>query len=249
MIEDDDLPVLTQILRTGTSGAATTPAANESPIVVEPDPVPHLEETLMADQLVIGNEPHRSVEAYLALSFDENALDPRAHAPNTLPRPEPHADHGHDSFQLPQDHDSHGAPASNTAFQEPHYTATQAQRHDAAADTGDLDASVDPHASAHSATTNASSVEPKEDPAMFAGQVRDAVLEVLSARIETELDARIAQAIHAEVETALAQLQENLRNHLTAALHDVVGRAVDEEMARRRMPHVDDPSPGPDGHG
>ena len=71
-----------------------------------------------------------------------------------------------------------------------------------------------------------------EDPAVFAARVRDAVLENLSARIDTELDARIAQAIHAEVETALAQLQGSLRAQLSEALKDVVGRAVDEEIAR-----------------
>jgi hypothetical protein len=71
-----------------------------------------------------------------------------------------------------------------------------------------------------------------EDPAAFAAQVRDAVLENVSGRIDTELDARIAQAIHAEVETALARLQGSLRAQLSEAFKDVVGRAVDEEIAR-----------------
>jgi len=66
----------------------------------------------------------------------------------------------------------------------------------------------------------------------LAVRVRDAVLAGLSTRIDTELDARIAQVMHAELETALAQLQGNLRSHLTDALRDLVARAVDEQIAR-----------------
>ena len=67
---------------------------------------------------------------------------------------------------------------------------------------------------------------------MWLARVRESVLDDLSTRIDTELDARIAQAMHAEVETAIAQLQVHLRDHLTLALRDVVARAVDDAIAR-----------------
>ena len=57
--------------------------------------------------------------------------------------------------------------------------------------------------------------------ASITSSVRDSVLVALQTRIDTELDARIAQALHREVETAIAQLQDKLRDGLTEALRDV----------------------------
>ena len=55
MIDDDDLPVLTQILRTGRSGAHALPAAMpEAMTAIDGRPV---DRTLVADQLVIGTDP------------------------------------------------------------------------------------------------------------------------------------------------------------------------------------------------
>ena len=68
--------------------------------------------------------------------------------------------------------------------------------------------------------------------ATFALRVRDSVLQQLSGRIDTELDARIAQTLHAELETALAHLQNTLRIELAEALRDVVGHAVDDAIRR-----------------
>jgi hypothetical protein len=68
--------------------------------------------------------------------------------------------------------------------------------------------------------------------ATLALRVRNSVLQELSGRIDTELDARIAQTLHAGLETALAQLQTSLRIELGEALRDVVGNAVDEAIRR-----------------
>ena len=197
--DDDDLPVLTQILRTGNADPAAPPAPRLGERTVDAlDPRTVADATRPADQLVIGHEPPRESDDYLAPSFHVS--------PPAFPADEPDTDHEHreshaaDPFVLSQDHDA--PQALGLSFDEPAYS---------------VDA---PAAASHERT------------AAFATTVRDAVLDDLSARIETELDARIAQAIHSEVETALAQLQSNLRTHLAEALKDVVGRAVDEEIAR-----------------
>jgi len=64
--------------------------------------------------------------------------------------------------------------------------------------------------------------------------LREEVLTDLSSRIDSELDARVAQALHSEIEVALAHLQEGLREQLASGLRDVVRRAVDEQLGRRR---------------
>ncbi len=159
------------------------------------------EDTLMADQLVIGHEPRHKIEGYLTRSLDPYPTD---HGHEAQADDDAHRDRHPDAFGLSQDHDGlHGVRTH--AFDEPEF------------------ATVAPPVAAR-----------QEDPVLFAERVRDAVLENLSARIETELDARVAQAIHAEVETALAQLQSNLRSQVAEALRDVVGRAVDEEISRLR---------------
>ena len=68
----------------------------------------------------------------------------------------------------------------------------------------------------------------------MAASVRDAVLEDLAQRIDTELDARLAQSVTAQLESALAGLQSGLRASLADALSDVVRRAVDEQIMRAR---------------
>ena len=200
--DDDDLPVLTQILRTG--NVRPSPE-DQAPTSVESRAAQHeamsAEDTLMADQLVIGHDEHHEIEGYLTPSFHVSSAD---HAHEVHAEDDAHHAHQPDAFRLSQDHDGpHGARSG--AFDEPEI-----------------------------ATIAAPADAPQEDPAVFAERVRAAVLENLSARIETELDARVAQAVHAEVETALAQLQANLRSHVAEALRDVVGRAVDEEIARLR---------------
>ena len=193
---DDDLPVLTQILRTGNAHPSDVPIDLEhGPEDFDVQPIG---DTLMADQLVIGNEPHHEIASYLVPSFDLRPEQPDARSVEAGGDLQAHPVDHSDSFMLPQDHDGpHRSQTTGSTFNEPALVAPAA-----------------------------------EDPAVFAAKVRDAVLENLSGRIDTELDARIAQAIHAEVETALAQLQGSLRAQLSDAFKDVVGRAVDEEIAR-----------------
>jgi hypothetical protein len=112
-------------------------------------------------------------------------------------------------------------------------------RQDAEAEAADLVAvpMLPPDAEPERSSVNApEAVVPIEDPATLARRVREAVLADLVTRIDTELDARIAQAIHIEVETAVAQLQDKLRVHLTESLRDVVARAVDDEIGRLTQP-------------
>ena len=84
-------------------------------------------------------------------------------------------------------------------------------------------------------------VAPATAPAAFdsdamAARVRDAVLDDLAQRIDTELDARLSRSVTAQLESALAGLQSGLRASLSDALRDVVRRAVDDEIARLRDP-------------
>ena len=197
--DDDDLPVLTQILRTGNAHPDAVPLPRPQARSADSlDPRTVADAPWPSDPLVIGHEPPRAIEDYLAPSFDVSPpvfpadVDDDHQAP-VEPQPA-------DAFVLSQDHDA--PQALGLAFDEPEYAVAppaESVRHDSAA---------------------------------FAQQVRDVVLENLSARIDTELDARVAQAIRVEVETALGQLQANLRTQLAEAMKDVVGRAVDEEIAR-----------------
>ena len=206
---DDDLPVLTQVLRLGTvrqSAAIERRFAIDSPDARPPDA------PLLADPLVIGNEPNQAISAYLAPTGPDKAddavdaeaavVDGRDHVAGAT------TSHAPDAFVLPQDHEG-----GTTG-------------HPSALDVPAFDASM-PGAAV------AMAVIPAEDPAVLARRIRDAVVDDLRTRIDTELDARIAQALHAEVETMLARLQQNLRAHLADALRDVVARAVDEAIAAR----------------
>lgn len=212
--DDDDLPVLTQILRTGVADRTDT-RSRARPFAVDAlDPRKVADAPWLTDQLDIGHAPTHEIEPYLNPSFDvvlPAFPDERPDANEATEEPRPS-----DAFGLSQDHDA--PQALGIAYDEPEY-------------------SVDPPAD----TPAEVQVEaPREDPTVFAERVRDAVLDTLGTRIDTELDARVAQAIRVEVETALAQLQANLRTHLAEALKDVVGRAVDEEIARLGVLRVTD---------
>jgi hypothetical protein len=217
-VNDDDLPVLTQVLRTGSGRREASPSQIEAAEAFDVRPI---EDTLMADQLTIGNEPHPGVDDYLVPSFDEGhvATDPAAGAPAiVMGRSE--------AFQRPQDDDETTKRHGGETFGEP-----------------DLQhPSVDGFHVDHFATSTAPRPDVPFDAAALTIRVRDAVLEDLQTRIDTEFDARVAQAIHRELETALAQLQVALRGHLTDALRDVVQRAVDEEVARLDPHRTADPA-------
>lgn len=197
MSDDDDLPVLTQVLRTGRPGAIdpATPVAVRTPDALDPRTVP--EGPWLADQLVIGHAPAHVIESYLGPSFD---VPPATAADDVAQTDEARHAQPADVFVLSQDHDA--PQVIGVSFDEPEFR-------------------TEPVVAAS-----------PEDPAVFAERVRDAVLDSLAARIDTELDARVAQAIHVEVETALGQLQARLRTAFADALKDVVQRAVDEEIAR-----------------
>ena len=75
-------------------------------------------------------------------------------------------------------------------------------------------------------------IDPKAEAEALASRVHDAVLQDLASRIDTELDARIAQALRFELEVALASLQGGLREQLASGLRDVVHRAVQDEISR-----------------
>lgn len=176
--EDDDIPVLTRILRTG--GARSKDEARP------PDP------TSMADPLVIGNEPHVARAASrLAAPFDDD---------------EPHD------------------PAR--------YAVTDESSPNDRAVDGPHERRVNPFVSDEPRERRQAGDVSLQRLASITSSVRDSVLIALQTRIDTELDARIAQAMHREVETAIAHLQDKLREGLTDALRDVVARAVYDEMTR-----------------
>ena len=215
---DDDLPVLTQILRTGTArpvalirGEAHGDRA-EAPVEARHDEA--LDKILddarddtapMADELVIGHDPHF-----------------------------PHPVTGADAFALPQDHvhdHRQDDRARSFTFDEPDFVVTPTSSAEPLSPLSfDVEDAVPAFDVSPIQVAPVVVPEPVEDPAAVAERIRDAVLRDLSTRIGRELDARIAQALHAEVETALGRMQYNLRNHLADALRDVVERAVADRM-------------------
>ncbi len=260
MTDDDDLPVLTHVLRTADGRAP--PAERDA----RDDDVHAFDESPADPRIVIGNEALVDGQAPMTLPVDDVAralvAEPSsgdASTPSTVPSdasassspwvtaaapdapvaasaaapavaasPSPVdapivADPRHetrDAFRLVQDVDDLAPPSA--PFDEPALVPTRSTLAGVAT-TADVDATID-----FSLPSTAA-------------RVREAVLERIASRLDIELDARIAQAIHVEVETALAQLQGRLRTHLADALRDIVAKAVDDEVTRlggtRHGPH------------
>ncbi|MGI9026835.1 MAG: hypothetical protein ACR2GP_14895 [Burkholderiaceae bacterium] len=246
--KDDDLPVLTQVLRIGgiradalsiaepgqAPGDRAASGATESP----------LDEILLTDQLVIGNEPHEGLEPYVPLTTAKVEPAERSAEPLAQAMEASTAQSLIVPFIAPVD-----LPASAPA---PFVQGATHDVSDGAAETGHEkrdaandaeDAKLADRALQEAAAAVGPEVTPTEErvdvPASavidhdaFAMRVRESVLNDLSARIDTEFDARIAQTLRAEVEAALANLHANLREQLADAMRDVVRRAVEEEVAR-----------------
>lgn len=233
MTDDDDLPVLTQILRTGSGvRVATTPHDEDGATGLDVRPVSGLS---IATSYAA---PLDSPEADVASAHDEDdatgtgaAVDgvdaADAGASNGHPDTGAHADARPDAFVLPQDHDvALPHPSPRIVLDEP----ALALSNEAPAAAPDPVEPARPDTSAdhwHAVSE----------------RVRTMVLDDLGPRIDTEFDARIAQAMHAEIETALAHLQGALRDHVAHALRDVVGRAVDAEVARLRATPMEPATP------
>ena len=257
--EDDGLPVLTQVLRIGSGRTAHAPAQRHA--TTEETEESSLDEVLLSDQLVIGTEPRQDLEPYVPLTTP--LADRSSREGETLARSSPSFTHPLIlAFAEPVDAPTVSVEAS-TSDQPVSDDHEGAESHDAANDARDV-AEAAPNDAASEVTTEAateastareaatgsegsSALTEVSTPAntiatqsatfdddAFAARVQEAVLNGMSARIDTELDARIAQAMHTEVETALASLQANLREHLAGAMRDVVRRAVDDELARLR---------------
>lgn len=182
---DDDLPILTEVLRVGPSRRPVFPAPQPRPATDEP--------SLLPSQVVVGHDVQARLEPYVAPStFDV----PRDEVP------------GEELFS-PIASEAERPPLAIAPFLA-HPTGPSAQ----------AEAGAPPQA-------------PVDLDALGAA-IRESVLHDLASRIDTELDARIAQALHVEVESAVARLAETLRDQLAHALRDVVRRAVDQEIAQRR---------------
>lgn len=208
---DDDLPVLTHVLRTG-DGRMPPPLTSPLDDLYHDFDI-HQFDDMPPSQIVIGNEPEPSADDRALAPFDDAMIGAATSEQDIVADPSQTIER--DAFQLSQDADAlHESVA--TTIDEPELLAAN---DGATPETPDVDRPLD-------------FATPAIDPAALAARVRESVFNDLSARIDTELDARIAHTMHAEVETALAQLQRNLRVQLTEALRDVVGRAVDEEIAR-----------------
>lgn len=229
--EDDDLPVLTQVLRVGSGPAAagaTRPLRGPGDLPADAVAESSLDEILLADQLVIGTEPHVGLEPYIprttplseagTLGGGSHSLSPTSTliVPVMEPLDTPTRPHG----------DSTAVAASGVA-------ATGLELFPAAIESGaaSSDSPTDSIVASFERTTKPPLVPAPEADA-FAARVRESVLNDLAARIDTEFDARVAHALRTEVETALASLQANLREQLAGAVRDVVRRAVEDEMAR-----------------
>ena len=223
--DDDGIPVLTDVLRLGSGPVIRT---RDESVAREDDPVLHA--------LVIGNEPPQGVESYL----QEQSVAPADAAPSTDPQVDLIEDFVVTSHQEFWEESAtphfEAVVAIEPAVEAIDESATSVvEEH--TPDEPDHQAIVD-----EAALVDASKPAPFDDEAL-AVRLRDeftqGVLDDLSSRIDTELDARIAQAMRAEVENALGGLQVQLREHLGDALRDVVRRAVDDEMTRLRSTRGD----------
>jgi hypothetical protein len=207
---DDDLPVLTHVLRTGDGRmprSLMVPPDDDS--YVDEFGIHHFEEAPVTRQIVIGHDPQQPTDDLDAATVSGEfvtAKSGRVADPRPIPR---------DPFRLSQDIDvaSHGLVTE--PIDEPPLLSTLP-----AAKPGPV--------------TRDLPIEFSKavDNATRAARLGDAIVTDLGSRIDMELDARIAQVLQAEIESALAQLQNNLRAHLTQALRDVVERAVGNEIAR-----------------
>jgi hypothetical protein len=212
--DDDDLPVLTHVLRTGDGRmprSLMTPVDDDS--YVDEFGIHHFEEAPLTRQIVIGHDPQQPADDLDGATINGEFV-PTTSVPVADPR------HAHrDPFRLSQDIDAgHG---HIEPIDEPHLIGDAHER-----DAGPvlIDRPID--------------FAKPIDSALMATRLRDSIITNLASRIDMELDARIAQVLHAEIESALAQLQANLRSHLTEALRDVVAKAVGEELARmNQKPH------------
>jgi hypothetical protein len=209
-MNDDDLPVLTHVLRTA---AGHMPPSLRLPddVFAEDFDLTPFDEMRTDEPIIIGNDPAEiDTDAHDTPTSDDPPQDEAVVEPGTEIVADPRQPLVTDAFQLPQDVDESITTSALPIDEFGVATLDHEPLHQF--DTPIVFASADLEA--------------------LAVRVREAVLTDLSARIDTELDARIAQAMHAELETALAHLQGNLRSHLTDALRDVVARAVDEQIAR-----------------
>ena len=216
--DDDDLPLLTQVLRTG---SRAVPIGHGLDAAGFPSTAADLHaEHSVPDHLVIGSEPW--MEPDVASSSPDAAATSRSSPANDL-----WIDRAPDSFNLPQDHEPHEGSRPADTLGEPDIAPGGSAPYDplefdrrsprllTLADLGPADR------------------------AALESRLRESVLDDLRARIDPELDARIAQALHAEIEVAVAELQSHLRRHLAEALRDVVARAVEEEMVRMTIERPD----------
>ena len=259
--------MLTQVLRIGgaRAGALSVAEPDEAPVDAAADfatndaaPSP-FDEILSTEHLVIGSDSHERLEPYIPLTtvmIEPTELhgEPlaQARAASTSTADAPSTTHSLivpfiEPVDLPAPADVAPHDPANEATgnaQEPRNAANDAEDADAA--QREAAATVEPAAvsAQEHVPIDATAAVPFDHDA-FAMRVRESVLNDLSARVDTEFDARIAQTLRAEVEAALANLHANLREQLADAMRDVVRRAVEEEVARLRQAPDEMPREGP----
>lgn len=241
---DDDIPVLTDVLRTRTGRMhRPDPRLAASPPEAEPDAV-----ELMPLDLVIGHDARTEIEPYTTTEFgahDDGESDPRPAMIGPL-----EADHATIAMRSEYetgvgDADYFAHAASNEAERGALLAFESADGVVGRATMRPINESVSVEAGSSidvpeategdQALVDASlapEIDPKAEADALANRVHDAVLQDLAGRIDTELDARIAQALRFELEVALASLQGGLREQLASGLRDVVHRAVKDEISR-----------------
>ncbi len=204
--EDDGIPVLTDVIRLGTGPVAPPHRANVEAL---PDDGPP------AASLVIGSE---------APPADERA---DGVAPPVVVEDVP---------STPSEGAADATDAPSVAALPSTDVADDAAVDEVREPTSvDRTSTTDPPLADEAALVDASKPPPADD-AASAARWREAVLDDLAGRIDTELDARLAPAMRTAGGNARAGRQVELREHLGDALRDVVRRAVDDEMARARVP-------------
>ena len=220
--DDDDLPLLTEVLRSGGIADARAGAKADSVSVNT-----HAESAEEDDATANAASDHEARDDNGAPQDEEFVIgtmpDEEAASPSIIFLGMSVQASSSDAALAPE------ADASPFEMEEVEEAATES-------------AAVEPTL-ADPASPLAAPLETAPAPTSFdaddmAARVRIAVLEKLSQRIDTELDARLAQTVTAQLKTALVGLQAALRESLAATLRDVVRRAVDDEIARLSSRHT-----------
>ena len=238
---DDDIPVLTDVLRTRTGRMHVVD--HRLQVLPAEEAIEPVE--LLPLDLVIGHDARTELEPYTTTDFGASEADAELRPALIEPLEADHAtvDVSGEYDTRTSDYFAHAASNESergallASEDADGFVELPVARHVNESVSVEVGSSIDvPEATEGDQALVDASLTPEVDPQVvadaLASRVHDAVLQDLATRIDTELDARIAHALRFEVEVALASLQGGLREQLASGLKDVVHRAVQDEISR-----------------